>query len=142
MQSVVDACVAVKWFLKEEYDQEAGQILNDFADGKIELIAPDIIVSEVGNVLWKRSTIRPSITTTEASVSYRDFLGLGINVHPCTTLASAAMRIAVAERRSVYDAMYMALAEQMACDLITADEKLYSAVGKKFSWLRWIGDYR
>jgi len=141
MECVVDACVAVKWFIRENYQREADQILRDFGDEKVDLIAPDIIVSEVGNVLWKRSIINPSISVTEASASYRDFLALGIRLHACSGIASAAMRIAMAERRSVYDAMYMALAEQMACDFITADEKLYSTLRKKFSWLRWIGDY-
>jgi len=134
-------CVAVKWFIKEAYEQEAAALLRDFGDGKLELIAPDIIVSEVGNVLWKRSIVNPSISATEASASYRDFLALGIDLHACSSLASAAMRIAIDERRSVYDAMYVALAEQMACDLITADERLYSALRNKYSGLRWVGDY-
>jgi predicted nucleic acid-binding protein len=138
---VVDACVAVKWFIKETHHHEADAILTDFGDKKLQLIAPDIIVSEVGSVLWKLSTLRSSISTTEASSSYHDFLALGIQLHPCSEIASSAMRIALAERCTVYDAMYMALAEQKGCDLITADEKLYSALGKKFCWLRWIGDY-
>lgn len=43
---VVDVCVAVKWFVPENYSQEAAKLLN----GNYSLLAPDYLLSEAGNV--------------------------------------------------------------------------------------------
>jgi predicted nucleic acid-binding protein len=64
-------------------------------------------------------------------------------VHPLTasnTLGPAALSLAISERRTVYDMLYVALAQQNGCSFVTADEKLFNAVGKKFGCIRWIGD--
>lgn len=47
---VVDASVAVKWFLVEPGDREALALL----DAAESLVAPELIVAEVVNVVWKR----------------------------------------------------------------------------------------
>jgi predicted nucleic acid-binding protein len=47
---VVDASVAVKWFLVEPGDREALALL----DGDEPLIAPELVVAEVVNAVWKR----------------------------------------------------------------------------------------
>ena len=52
MQCVVDASVAAKWFLPELHKDKAEELLRDFLDEKLDLIAPDLIISEVGNILW------------------------------------------------------------------------------------------
>jgi predicted nucleic acid-binding protein len=47
---VVDASVAVKWYLPEPESDAAGRLL----DPEHDLIAPDLLFAEVGNALWKR----------------------------------------------------------------------------------------
>ena len=47
---VVDASVAIKWFLPEIHSDAALPLLAH----KHLLHAPDLIFSEFGNVLWKR----------------------------------------------------------------------------------------
>ena len=47
---VVDASVAVKWFLDEPGDREARTLV----EGIEPLIAPELIVAEVLNAIWKR----------------------------------------------------------------------------------------
>jgi predicted nucleic acid-binding protein len=56
MQRVVDACVVAKWFLPEAHKEQAENLLHDFVDEKVTLMAPDILVIEIGSLLWKRST--------------------------------------------------------------------------------------
>jgi predicted nucleic acid-binding protein len=56
MLRVVDASVVAKWFLPEAHKDKAEKILRDFLDDKVELAAPDLLIAEFGNVLWKRST--------------------------------------------------------------------------------------
>lgn len=47
---VVDASVAVKWFVEEEGHQFALSLLEQH----LVIIAPDLIFSETTNVLWKK----------------------------------------------------------------------------------------
>ena len=140
MQRVVDASVVAKWFLPEPHKENAEKLLREYLTDAIALMAPDLLVVEVGNIFWKRSTQRGDITTAQAAESYRHFLSLDIPLHPSSQLASAALQLALNERRSMYDMMYIALAEQNGCEFITADEKLLNSLRKKFSCLRWIGE--
>ena len=49
MRLVVDASVAVKWVLKEPDSDAARRIVD-----RAELLAPDLLWAESGNVLWRR----------------------------------------------------------------------------------------
>lgn len=140
MLCVVDASVVAKWFLPELHKDNAERLLRDFLSGAVELMAPDLLIVEVGNLLWKRSTLRREISAAQADASFQNFLSLDIRIQPSSGLASAALRLAATEERPIYDMMYIALAEQRACDFITADEKLLQALRNKFSCLHWIGD--
>ena len=68
MRLVVDASVAVKWFLPEIHSQAANRLLNS----EFELLSPDLIWSELGNVLWKRWR-RRELTEEAASEILSDF---------------------------------------------------------------------
>jgi predicted nucleic acid-binding protein len=51
---VVDASVAVKWFVPEIYDAQALRLLS----GSHQLVAPDLLYVEAGNILWKKGAAR------------------------------------------------------------------------------------
>ncbi|MDQ6693713.1 MAG: type II toxin-antitoxin system VapC family toxin, partial [Chloroflexota bacterium] len=44
------------------------------------------------------------------------------------------------DRPRAYDTAYLAVAQMYGCELWTADEKLYNAVGGQLPWVRWLGD--
>jgi len=94
----------------------------------------------LGNLLWKRCALRGDISATQASQSYANFLAIGLTLQPSSTFAAAALKLATEERHAVYDMLYVALAEQKGCELVTADEKLVNKLRGKFSFLRWLGD--
>ncbi len=48
---VIDASVAVKWLHPEEDSGQATSLI----EADYELFVPDLLISEIGNVLWKRS---------------------------------------------------------------------------------------
>ncbi len=50
---IVDASVAVKWVIPEDYSDDAVRLRNDFLDGKIEVHAPEIIPIRVASALRK-----------------------------------------------------------------------------------------
>lgn len=112
----------------------ANAIGDDAADGAVaraalagqDLSAPDLIDVESLSVLRRRWLFR-SITTARFSAAIDDLSLLPIDRFP----ALPFMRRAYELRANVtaYDAMYIAVAEQLDCSLITADNRLARAPG-------------
>lgn len=132
---VIDAGIAVKWFIPEPDSDRAMRFLENYNQGADDLVAPDLIVPEVANVFWKRAQ-RGDIAANEAEDNLRDLLALNLHLTPSSSLASKALMLAQAHQRAVYDCLYLALALDLACDLITSDERLCNAVGAAFPQLR------
>lgn len=120
---VVDASVAAKWFIPEIHSAAASR----FLDPEILLCAPDLIVPEFGNVLWKKVR-REEITAAEAGEILSAFAVLPIEIHSSAALLPAAFEIAVSLDCTVYDSLYVALAVADECALVTADARLHGAV--------------
>lgn len=119
MSVVVDALVALKWFLPEPDSAKAEEML--VAD--TVLVAPTLIVSEVCNAAWKR--LRRGETTAQHACWVAERIRtVGIMLIADETLASAAMHIACYLDHPVYDCLYVALAEQRDASLVTADQRL------------------
>ncbi len=121
---VVDCAVAIKWFVPEELSAEAEGLL----DGTRDLLAPDLLFAELGNVLWKKVS-RRELTTAEARAVLSGISKVPLAVTPSRDLTAAALEIALAHGRTVYDAIYVALAVAHDCTLVTADERLVRALG-------------
>jgi predicted nucleic acid-binding protein len=124
---VVDASVAVKWFLPEENSDKALLVRDGFIREEYWLIVPDLMISEFGNVLWKN---RGVIDEAMALDIITDLLGLGIPLVPADTIIARAYELARQYNRTVYDAMYLAVAEGRDCEMITADERLFTSVSE------------
>ena len=58
----------------------------------------------------------------------RDYLDVKVRLLPARILVEQAMRIAVAERQTVYDCLYLACAVQARCRLITADDRFVRSI--------------
>ncbi len=137
---VVDASVAAKWLLPaagEGLLDQANRLVALHVRRELQLLAPDLIEAELGNVLWK-AVRRNRISQTEAENSLRNFTALAIQVIPTSDLLNQALQIGVACDRSFYDSLYVALALTTKTELITADERLVNALGSHFP-VRWLG---
>jgi predicted nucleic acid-binding protein len=137
---VVDANVAAKWLLPaadENLIEQANRLAALHVKHELRLTAPDLIEAEIGNVLWK-AVRRNRIDRTEAENSLQRFDALSIQLLPTSDLMSQALQIAIAWDRSFYDSLYVALAVSTGTELITADERLVSALGSRFP-VRWLG---
>ena len=121
---VVDCAIAIKWFVPEELSAEAEGLL----DGTRDLLAPDLLFAELGNVLWKKVS-RQELTTAEARAVLSGISRVPLAVTPSRDLTEAALEIALAHGRTVYDAIYVALAVAHDCTLVTSDERLVRAFG-------------
>lgn len=136
---VVDASVAIKWFLPEIHSEAASFVLKF----KYELWAPELIGAEVGNTLFKKAR-RREITNKEAEGIFKDFLRLPLQTHSSKALLHSAWRLSHESGCSIYDAMYLALAISRNCDLVTADRKFYESQNKRpaSSRLVWVEDIK
>jgi predicted nucleic acid-binding protein len=120
---VVDASVAAKWLVREPLSDPAVAIL----DSPDELLAPDLLLPEVGNVLWKK--VRSGeLTDAMALERFAALMSMGVKVVTALSLSARALHLALQTGRTVYDSMYLALAEAHECRLVTADERLVSAL--------------
>jgi len=120
---VVDASVAVKWFVPEVHGIAAQRLI----DPRHQLFAPDLLWPEFGNILWKKQ-LRRQISPQAARRILIDFRSYRVGIFPSEPLVVAALEIAQRIGRTVYDSLYLALAERLRCRVVTADEKLFNAV--------------
>jgi predicted nucleic acid-binding protein len=134
---VVDASVAIKWFLPEVHSDAALRLIAQ----QHTLHAPDLIFSEFGNVLWKRVR-KNEISRNEANATLEALLALHLQVQPSQSLIPLALEIACGASRAVYDSLYLAAAIALQFPLVTADAKFYRALSKgPFSpHLLWVED--
>ena len=128
---VVDAGVAVKWFIPEPDSGLARQSLKRYERGDDLLIAPDFFIAECANVFWKRAD-RGDLTKQEAADNLNDLLSLNLSLSPSSTLAPAALLLSQTHRKAVYDCLYLALALANGCEFLTADERLYYSMATTY----------
>ncbi len=133
---VVDASVVAKWFISEEYSDAALRLL----DSEDELIAPDLLYAEFGNILWKKQR-RGELQMTQAIKMMALLRRAPIRLYASESLAESALAIGCELARSFYDSLYLALAVSRSCELVTADRRLYNGLqGTRLqARLSWIG---
>nr|WP_294531315.1 type II toxin-antitoxin system VapC family toxin [uncultured Rhodopila sp.] len=115
---MIDASVAVKWVVEEDHSANAALLL-----GYDTLYAPAHWRAEAVNVLWAK-VFRGDLTAVDAWERM-----LVLNRAPVVETAIAglvprAFAISVAHSVTVYDSLYVALAEQRGIPFVTADERL------------------
>ena len=138
LRYVVDCGVVVKWFLPEA-DNDRALLLHDaLTSGVSELLAPDLLPIEFANVLWKR---RNELDDSTSDEMIHDILDLDLRISPSHNLLPAALAIARLHGCTVYDSLYLALAEANSIDLITADVRLYNAVKDRLSFVRLLAEF-
>jgi predicted nucleic acid-binding protein len=139
---VLDASVAVKWAVpsaEETLAVESIHLLKRYTDGDLNFIVPDVFWAEVGNVLWKgvrqRRWAQAVAERAASEMRNRNFFTVS-----SLDLLAEALKIAVANDRSVYDCLYVALAIRFKIEMITADERLANALAARLP-VKWLGAF-
>lgn len=120
---VVDASVAVKWFVEERGTLEARALL---ARGE-SLLAPDLILVETSNTAWKKVK-RKEMTPEQGEGMVRAVPLYFDRLVEAGLLVSRAYTLATRLNHPVYDCLYIALAEMESITMITDDTRLIKAV--------------
>ena len=120
---VVDASIAAAWFLPDERNDAADQLMADLrsAPGR----APSLFWFEIGN-LFLTAERRGRLAAGEAVLSMAQLRGLPLQDEGA---GGDPLVLALAARHalSAYDAGYLALAIQLGLPLATTDKRLAAA---------------
>ena len=114
---VIDASIAVKWVVEEDGTAEALALRQ-----RGKLIAPQLLVAECTNILWKKVQ-REELLKEEALLAARLLQGAEIELLPMQPLLEAAVRMSIEIDHAAYDCVYLALAIDNKCQFVTADER-------------------
>ena len=143
--AVIDASVAVKWVLDEEHSDRADRLLTDTITTGSALIGPPHLLTESTNVLYqrrRRSDPGLRISEADADLALADLLRFPLQLQDPPGLYATAFTFArTYGLRTIYDSLYVVLAQLLAVDLWTADQALLTSLGPAAPWVRFIGDY-
>jgi predicted nucleic acid-binding protein len=121
---VLDTSVVVKWFVPENYSAEALRFLSSGYRRHI----PVPLQSEFVQTIWKKVYQRKEIVAADGRSILGALLATPFEIHDVAPLLEPAYDIAVATGRTVDDSVYLALAVDLGCTFMTADQQLYNAL--------------
>jgi predicted nucleic acid-binding protein len=133
---VLDASVALKWYIPEVHSESALRILSLQQSGEVIFHVPDLFLCEAGNILWKK-TWKSEIKLKDAREIADALIVVPMTIHSSKIFLPFALDLAANLGRTVYDCLYLSLAAYLDCSLLTADRKLFRAV-LRTSWKEYI----
>jgi len=125
MKLVIDASVLVKWFVDEPGADRAAALRGG------DLAAPDLILVEVGNALWKHQR-RGVLADADYVGAVEALQAAPVTLVSAAGLLPAAARIAAELDHPLYDCVYVALAMRDGVPLVTDDRRLLKVAGPRF----------
>lgn len=141
---VVDASVLLAFYLPAEpYKTQALSLLARVAAGEIRLVVPSLARYEILNALSR--CVRglkpgPKLAREDAEEILAALASLHLEGHDVQGLEGRILAIAEKHGCSAYDAAYLALAEQLGAQFVTADARLCAALGPEFPQVVFVGD--
>jgi len=125
MSLVVDASVAIKWFVEEVRSDAARAVLGSGEP----LIAPDLVVPEACNAAWKK--VRRGELSQEHGEAVARVLPMSFDRLVATAeLAPRAFSLGHRLDHPLYDCFYIALAEAESAILVTDDARVLALAGR------------
>ena len=138
--AVVDASVAVKWALLEEGREGALALLGSYVAGDVQLIAPRLLLEEAASAIAKRH-LRKQLTTTQAHRAFEILRQRAPMLIDNGTLLNEAFQLSIRHQLSLWDCLYLALAIQRRCDLVTADKRFHGVASPHYPFVRLTPSY-
>ncbi|MDE1823325.1 MAG: type II toxin-antitoxin system VapC family toxin [Candidatus Micrarchaeota archaeon] len=136
---VADASVIVKFFIKEAYTEHALELRDSYIAGRIELLEPTLLPYEVLNAIKYNKAKR--FGSEEFKIVIESLYGYEFNLKDIDgETASKAVDLAIRNNITIYDAVYVALAQSTHSELYTADGNLIKAI--KLPYVKHIKDFR
>jgi predicted nucleic acid-binding protein len=131
---VLDASVAAYWVLRNPLQTKALKLRADYQQNAHELIAPSHFPGEIASALTKAER-QKLIRVGKAYRLIQDILNTLPVLYAIDPLFYRAVEISSQTRTGFYDCLYVALAEQEKCELVTADDNLINALQSQFPFI-------
>lgn len=127
---IVDASVAFKWFEPNEQDHsKALQLWDLHTQNKLKIAVPDLILYELTNAWMTKG----SIELEQVKINLHVLEEASLEIIPINfILISKATQFSKKYHVSVYDSIYVVLAEEKKCLLVTADKKFVEKINLSF----------
>ena len=124
----VDAGLVVKFVSPEADSAQVETLFARWKNNNVVMIAPAFAPAEMDSVL-RQKVVRMELTSDVADGAFQLACKLPITIDTETECRQRAWEIAKQfELSTVYDAVYLALAEARQCEFWTADQKLFERV--------------
>jgi predicted nucleic acid-binding protein len=127
MIAVVDTSALIRLFVPD------GPMPDGFVDflrgvehGSDSAIAPELLVAEAANVINKKR-MPGELHENEINQLLADILSVPIRLFPHRPILLRAFDLALEHQLTVYDTLYLALAEEHGAVIFTVDRKLLKA---------------
>jgi len=134
---VIDASVAVKWFIPEKGTEKAHEVLEEL----IFFYAPNTFLTEIDSVLTKKVRIR-DINIKEAFEKRQQFRKLPYKLIDYEQIEEFAFRLSTEFSITLLDATYLATAIDYDAKLYTADPRLSNGLSNTpfANYIKYIGN--
>ena len=99
------------------------ELILDAEKDEVELLAPSLLMIESAQVLFKKLN-QELLTKDEAESMFDDIRSLPIRLFEPAEFIKSAFGIAIAQNITVYDALFVSIAQYYSATLITVDNKL------------------
>ncbi|MCX6659222.1 MAG: type II toxin-antitoxin system VapC family toxin [Candidatus Bathyarchaeota archaeon] len=120
-KAVADASVVAKWFLNEEFSEEARLLRDSFVKDELAISVPSLLFYETLNALRYTGLYN----FEELASAARSLSKYGFDVwEPRSRIYEETAKMSLQYDISVYDAAYVALASYLGTTLYTADLEL------------------
>ena len=136
---VVDASVVAKWGFPEPSSGAASRLLAARAAGHIALIAPDLLVPELG-ALCRRKARAGDVTPEAVAELFALMLAVAPELVRSDEVARPALALALRHGRPFAEMVHLALALRETCPYVTADERLVGVLASSFPCVRYVAD--
>jgi predicted nucleic acid-binding protein len=135
---VVDASVAIKWFVPEPLSDEAERLL----DGGDVLFAPDFLLIEFGNIMWKKVRLG-ELARPDGDAALAALRAGPVDLFDTAPLVERALHLAHEIDHPLYDCLYLATAETIGATVATADRRFFDRCAPSILQPRvaWLGDW-
>jgi predicted nucleic acid-binding protein len=120
---VLDCSVAAKWVLPEPDREPALALFERYASGDVLLIAPDLLLTEFASLISKRAR-RKQISAAQARGAFALMSKCAPQLVETRPLLQRALNLSLERQLSLWDCVYLALALERSCAMLTADLRL------------------
>jgi predicted nucleic acid-binding protein len=121
---VVDTSAIVRLFIPDgPLHPEIEAAMNRAMHGADVVLSPELMLAESANVLLRKRR-RGELSSDEAEKIIEAIVQLPVRIEPHAPLLVAAFSLADTHNLTVYDALYLALAERHGARLMTCDNRL------------------